>query len=100
RTERRYELAINRGMTQRRQRALQALVVRIDLARRVEASVHDDVGRQRVARQYPMLAPVVRNLADLLGVDLGGDVDLYRGAISRLLSWRLPARRWIIRIDA
>jgi hypothetical protein len=63
-------------MTQRRQGAFQPLIVGVDLLLRVQAAIHDDVRRKRVARQHQMLTPVVCFAPDRLAVHLRGDVDL------------------------
>lgn len=63
---------------QRGQCAFQPLIVGIDFIFRVQPAIHDDVCRQRVARQHQMLTPVVRFASDRLAIHLSGDIDLHR----------------------
>src|SRR5690606_31048991 len=81
RGEGRDKLAVNGGMTERRQRALQCGVVLVDLLGGVQPAIHDHIGRQRIAGQYQVLAAVVGLAANALAVDLRGDVDLYLASI-------------------
>ena len=76
--ESRHELTINLRMAQRRQGAFQALIVGVDLLLCVQPAIHDDVCRQRVARQHKMLATIVCFAPDRLAVHLRSDVDLHR----------------------
>ena len=59
RGESRHELTVNLRMSQWCQCAFQPLIVGVDLLLRVQPAIHDNVCRQRVARQHKMFTTVI-----------------------------------------